>query len=186
MIMRQLMHITGLFFLFLLPWGTLYSQTQATTPVPVDPDTKKIMYRAVVDQEGTSGYLYDKAIEWFRAYYLNPTSVFSVQDRTNGKIEGTGRMKIYYSDPDGTKMDGGVVLYNIKIELKENKYRYTLTDFLLKATSRYPLEKWLNKNDPAYNPQWDSYLYQVDTTMQNLVVKLKAGMKPTVKKTDEW
>ena len=40
----------------------------------------------------------------------------------------------------------------------------------------------MNKNDPAYNPQWDSYLYQVDTTMQSLVVKLKAGMKPTVKK----
>ena len=35
-------------------------------------------------------------------------------------------------------MDGGLVLYNIKVELKENKYRYTLTDFLLKAASSSP------------------------------------------------
>jgi hypothetical protein len=161
-------------------------QQQATPNMPLDPDSKKIMYREVVNQEGTSGYLYNKAIEWFRAYYVNPISVFNVQDRTNGKIEGTGRMPIYYFDEQGTRIMGGQVMYSIKIELKENRYRYTLTDFTLKAASRYPLEKWLNKSDPAYNPQWDAYLYQVDTTMQRLVSTLKEGMKPTVQKKDEW
>jgi hypothetical protein len=32
----------------------------------------------------------------------------------------------------------------------------------------------------------ENYLYQVDTTMQNLVVRLKEGMKPRVIKKDEW
>ena len=150
---------------------------QTATPVlPIDPDTKKIIYRDVVNQEGNPGYLYDKAIQWFNYYYLSPASVFSVQDRVNGKVEGLGR----------ARTDGGMVTYLIKIEFKENRYRYTLTDFSLKLASRFPIEKWMNKSDPAYNPSWDSYLYQVDTTMQRLVSTLKEKMKPIVVKKDEW
>jgi hypothetical protein len=155
--------------------------------LPVDPDTRKIMYRAVIDQEGTPAYLYDKAVQWFGYYYLNPQSVYSVQDKTNGKIEGNGRLKIYYQDEKtGTRLDAGIVMYLIKLELKDNKYRYTLTDFNLKSASRFPIEKWMNKTDPAYNANWDSYLFQVDTTMQRLISTLQEKMKPTVVKKDEW
>jgi len=80
----------------------------------------------------------------------------------------------------------GLILYTIRLDLKDNKYRYTLTDFNLKSNSRFPLEKWLNKEDPAYNPNWDIYLHQIDTAMQRLTVTLKEKMKPVVKKTDEW
>ncbi len=186
-----MMKRTAIFWMILLGGALLAvqvpgQQKQASPNLPIDPDSKKIVYREVVNQEGTAGYLYDKAVEWFRAYYVNPISVFNVQDRVNGKIEGTGRMSIYYFDNQGTRIMGGQVIYSIKLDFKENKYRYTLTDFTLKSASRYPLEKWLNKSDPAYNPQWDNYLYQVDTTMQRLITTLKAGMKPTVKKKDEW
>lgn len=155
--------------------------------LPVDPDTRMIQFREVVEQPGDPAYLYNKAIEWFGFYYLNPQSVYSVQDKENGRIEGLGRMKIYYDDPAaGVRRDGGMILYQIKIELKDNKYRYTLTDFNLKGASRFPIEKWMNKSDPAYNQNWDSYLYQVDTTMQRLVTTLKEKMQPTVIKKDEW
>lgn len=164
--------------------GTAQESTAA--PVPVNPDTKTIMYREVVTEKGTPGYLYDKAIEWFNYYYVNPISVFNIQDRTNGKVEGTGRMKIFYMDPAGNRLEGGQIQYAIRLEFKDDKYRYTITDFLLKSASRYPLEKWLDKSDPAYNPQWDSYLYQIDTVMQRLTSTLKERMKPTVKKTDDW
>lgn len=165
-----------------------FAQQQAKSyNLPIDPESKKIMYREVIEQAGKPSYLYDKAIEWFGYYYLNAQSVYSVQSKENGKIEGFGRMKIYYTDQaTGVQMDGGQVLYQIKMELKENKYRYTLTDFNLKGASRYPLEKWMNKTDPAYNANWDSYLYQVDTTMQRLISTMKEKMKPTVVKKDEW
>jgi hypothetical protein len=163
---------------------------QEKSPVanlPVDADSKKIMYREVVEQQGTPGYLYDKAIEWFGFYYKNPQSVYSVQSKENGKIDGFGRMKIYYPDPSsGEKRDGGLIQYQIRMELKDNKYRYTLTDFNLTGSARFPLEKWMNKADPAYNSNWDSYLYQIDTTMQRLISTMKDKMKPTVIKKDEW
>jgi len=185
--MKILKHICAL-VLLLVPGVTLLAQQQApVASLPTDPDTKKIMYRGVVDQDGKTDYLYNKAIEWFGYYYVNPQSVYTVQDKASGKIEGLGRMKIYYwDDKAGMRRDGGVIQYQIKLELRDNKYRYTLTDFNLKTLSRFPIEKWMNKTDPAYNPNWDSYLYQVDTTMQRLVSTLKEKMKPTVVKKDEW
>ncbi len=181
--------IVKVFFLF-VTMGSLQLFAQGQTKsynLPIEPESKKIMYREVVDQQGKPAYLYDKAIEWFGYYYLNAQSVYTVQSKENGKIEGVGRMKIYYTDEaSGVQRDGGVVMYQIKMELKDDKFRYTLTDFNLKGASRYPLEKWMNKTDPAYNANWDSYLYQVDTTMQRLISTMKEKMKPTVVKKDEW
>jgi hypothetical protein len=167
--------------------GFCWSQTTSPAPnLPVDPDTKLIQYRETVNQDGTKDVLYDRGAEWFRSYYLNPTSVTKVQDKVNGKIEGTGRLRLYFFDANNTRSDAGMVYYDIRLELKDNKFRYTLNNFTLKGASRIPLEKWMNKNDPSYNPQMENYLYQVDTAMQNLVVKLKDGMKLKVKKKDEW
>ncbi len=176
------------FVFILVSIGVKVTAQQLPSPAfSIDPDSKKIIYRAVIDQEGTPAYLYDKAIEWFGYYYLNPQSVYTVQDKVNGKVEGLGRMKIYYTDDKaGVRRDAGLILYQIKMEFKDNKFRYTLTDFNLKGTSRFPIEKWMNKTDPAYNSNWDSYLYQVDTTMQRLVSSLKEKMKPSVVKKDEW
>jgi hypothetical protein len=177
------------FILFLNMLGyAAFSQPRAQTyNLPVDAESNKILYREVVEQQGTPAYLYDKAIEWFGYYYLNAQSVYAVQSKENGKIEGNGRIKIYYNDEaTGTRRDGGIIMYQIKMELKDNKYRYTLTDFNLKGTSRFPIEKWMNKSDPAYNSNWDSYLYQVDTTMQRLISTMKEKMKPIVIKKDEW
>ena len=164
-----------------------FCQTGNPAPqLPIDPDSKLIMYREVVNEEGIKDILYDRGASWFSSFYKSPTSVLRIQDKVNGKLEGNGRFLIYYTDDQNNVRQAGTIAYEIRLELKENKYRYTLTDFNLKGTSRNPIEKWLNKNDPAYNPNWDSYLYQVDTTMQSLVKNLKEGMKPKVIKKDDW
>lgn len=169
--------------ILLYPAAGLIAQT---ANMPVDQDSKMIKYQEVVPEPGSADVLYDRGAGWISNFYKSPTSVLRIQDKANGKIEGTGRVAIYYKDEKGNKLEGGVVVYDIKMEFKPDKYRYTLTNFNLKATSRAPLEKWLNKNDPAYNPKWDSYLYQVDTTMLGLIKSMKAGMKPKQIKKDEW
>lgn len=178
----------NLFVLLLLFLGSVSfaQQTQPAHNLPIDPESKLIMFREVVPQEGTPDILYDRGASWFSSFYKSPTSVLKVQDKVNGKIEGTARIPISYVDDQGNKRDGGLINYDIKLELKDNKYRYTLTNFNLKAASRFPIEKWLNKSDPAYNANWDSYLYQVDTTMVSLIKSLKEGMKPKAVKKDEW
>lgn len=176
----------ALLMLIVISFSSFCQETQTAAQVPVDQDTHQIMYREVVSQEGVKDILYNRAAEWLRVYYINPTSVVRVLDKVNGKIEGTGRMNIVFKDKDGSSRNAGLILYELKLEFKDNKYRYTLTDFNLKGESRSPLEKWLNKSDPAYNEQWDTYLYQVDTVMQRLTKSLKAGMQPKEVKKDEW
>ncbi len=181
---------TAFFILaILLVCPPAFTQTHSTTAkqsMPVDADTKLIQYREIIDEPGSKDVLYDRGAEWFRHYYKSPTSVFRIQDKVNGRLEGTGRIGLVYKDETGLQRESGVVLYEIKLELKDNKYRVTLTDFNLKGSSRYPIEKWMNKSDPAYNVSWDSYLYQVDTTMRSLIRDLKKEMKPKVIKKDEW
>lgn len=178
---------TLLMILFAISFSQLPAQEVTNVPnIPVDPDSHKIQYREVVEEKGDPGYLYNKAMEWFNYYYTNPTSIFSIQDKVNGKIEGTARIPIYYTDEHGTRNNAGLIQYTIRLEFKDDRYRYTLTDFILKGASRFPIEKWLNTEDPAFNPQWNNYLYQVDTTMQRLTSTLIEKMKPVEVKTDEW
>lgn len=173
-------------FLFMIAYFFITISHAQTPSLPLDPDTKTIKYQGVVPQEGTPDVLYDRGASWISNYYKSPSSVLRVQDKANSKIEGTGRLMLSYTDKDGLKLNGGLVVYDIKMEFKTDKYRYTITDFSLKAVSRSPIEKWMNKNDPAYDPRWDSYLYQVDTTMQGLIKSMKEGMKPKQIKKDEW
>lgn len=184
--MKNVFFLIQAVFLFTIV-NTLTAQEAVSTPnLPLDPDSKKILYQEVIEEKGDPGYLYNKAMEWFNYYYPNPTSIFNVQDRVNGKIEGTARMVLYFTDDKGNRLNAGVVIYTIRLEFKDNRYRYTMTDFNLKGSSRFPIEKWLNKEDPAYNPLWNDYLYQVDTTMQRLTSTLIEKMKPVEEKTDEW
>jgi hypothetical protein len=181
------MRITAFLSLLILPFCSLVGQqvSQSGRP-PVDPDTKLIKYQEVINQEGTKDVLFERGMYWMRVYYVNPNSVANVMDKANGKIEGIGRLRVYYFDKDSNRMDGGIVTYGLKLEFKDNKLRYTVNDFNLKTTSRYPIERWMNTRDPDYSPRCDGYLYQVDTVMQRLVRTLKEEMKPKQQKKDDW
>lgn len=185
--MKTAISLLFVYVLLSFPFVRVFAQQDQAPEMPVNPDNRKITYRQVVEEPGTPEYLYDKAIGWFRYYYTNPNSVYRVQDRVNGKIEGYGRMRLYTRDSrDNQLNDAGIIIYRILVELKENRFRYTITDFNLKTLSEYPIEKWMNKTDAGYSPVWDSYLYQVDTVMQRLVSTMKEKMKPVVIKKDEW
>lgn len=172
---------------FWMTISSVFAQQNFTAPqIHIDPDTKLITYREVVNQEGNKDILFERGMSWMRVYYLNPNSIANVMDKANGKIEGIGRLRVYYFDKDSNRRDGGIITYAIKLEFKDNRYRYTMNDFNVKAVSRFPIERWMNKKDPEYVPQDDSYLYQVDTIMQRLIRTLKEEMKPKVIKKDEW
>ena len=176
--------ITGM--LFCIPGFVVSQGNPPVANIPVDPDTKLITYKEVVPQNGTKDYLFNQCISWISSYFKSPESVTSVRDKATGKIQGIGRLRIFYEDKDGNKVDGGIITYDLKLEFKDNKYRYVFSDFNLKQNSRFPIEKWMNKNDAAYNPKWDDYLYQVDTCMQSTIRSLKKGMLPVVVKEDNW
>lgn len=156
--------------------------------VPIDSATKKITYSEVVKMTGSKDSLYDRAIAWTNKFYPNAQDVTKVRDKPSGKIQCKHRFKIYNTDKkDGSKIETGILVqYTMNLEFKENKFRYTITDFNLKGSAYYPLEKWVNKQDPIYNANADNYLTQVDVYIKDMIKNLKKAMVPPIKKVDTW
>lgn len=164
--------------------GKIFSQNNGA--IPVDEDTKKITYKEVVTQAGEPAKLYNQAIAWINANYKNAETVTRVRDAVNNKIEVRHRIKVYNIDKDDKKTDAAIVDYTLKLEFKQDKYRYIFTDFNVEKTSKFPLERWLDKNDPQYTAACDSYMEQVNKAVLDLIKSLKDGMIIKAIKEDNW
>ena len=172
----------ALFAMFLISGTYVTAQSE----LPVDVDTKLITYKEVVTVEGNKTELFNRAIEWVNKQYKNPTEATKVRDPQTGLIDILHRIELTFEEK-GVIRSAGIVEYSMKIELKEGRYRYTITNYTYKQASRVPVEKWLDKSDKAYNPAWDNYLSQINQFSNKLIESLKQGMlPPTPKKVDEW
>ena len=155
--------------------------------LPVDEDTQKIKFREVVDEQGTQDQLFNRCIYWLNDFYKDPTRVTTIRDVPTGKIVGQHQFRIYYYEGDSIKRAAGMVKYTFVINLKDNKYRYTIDELLLKSRTNLGIEKWMDKDDPAYDPRWDDYLRQIADYVNNWSASLKEKMKPEPeKKDDDW
>ncbi len=173
------------YLVFLFLTSTAIAQ-ENTAALPIDPDTKLITYKEVVQQEGNKLDLFNRAVEWINKTYKNPADVTKVRNPETGLIELIHRIELTL-DEKGVTRAGGIVDYTLKLEMKEGRYRYTITNFNLKQASRVPIEKWLDKTDKAYTPSLDLYLAQVDDHTRKLIESLKKGMEPPIqKKVDDW
>lgn len=154
----------------------------------IDPNTKLITYQEVVQEQGTQDELFNRCVYWLNEFYTNPVDVTRVRDQVSGVIKGQHRIQIYYTDDKGIKNNAGMVLYDFKVEMKENRYRYTVSDFVLIQATRFPAEKWLNKNDPNYNERWEEYLKEIDDFVYGqMIPSLKKKMQPEIKvEEEEW
>jgi len=164
----------------------LKAQTPTSAPVLPKDESDKICYTQVVEEKGTKDELYTRAIEWFNKVYKNPIDVTKVRDQENGKIQGVHRIKVYDIDPNGNKTGGKEITYTIYLDFKDGKYRYRITDLREVAVSTLPIEKWLDKKLPSYTPKYESYLAQMDQQIKELITSLKQGMKPPIKKDNNW
>jgi hypothetical protein len=172
-------------FLFVLSVSSLVAQ-EVTSIVPVDPDTKLITYKEVVQVPGTPGELFNRAVEWINTQYKNAADATKVRNPQTGLIEIIHRIELT-KDEKGLTRPAGIVDYSMKLEMKEGRYRYTITNFNYKDMSRKPIEFWMDKKDKAYTPEFDNYLKQVNDFTLKLIESLKKGMQPPApKKPDEW
>lgn len=174
--------------IFALFSGTLlFSQTEEYQ-IPVDSATNLIIFQETVEEPGTKDELFNRCVYWLNDYYKDPQRVTTIRDSPSGKIAGRHQFRIYYYESnDSTKHPAGMVKYTFTIQFKDDKYRYTIDELLLKAQTNLPIEKWLDKDDPAYDERWDSYLQQVADYVAEWSASLKSKMKPETEKVkDDW
>jgi len=167
--------------------GTFNLKAQDVAPtMPVDADTKLITYKEVVNVAGTQSELFNRSIDFVNKQYKNPAEATKVRNPATGLIDIIHRIELSKTDK-GVTLPAGIVEYSMKIELKESRYRYTITNFTLREASRQPIERWMDKKDKSYLPAFDLYLKQVDDYTKKLIENLKISMQPPApKKVDEW
>lgn len=174
-----------LLIILLISGLNLFAQDNDTL-VPVDPDDKKIRFREVVDENGAKDELFKRCVYWLNGFYKDPTRITTIRDKPTGKIAGRHQFRIYYN-ADNAKNVAGMIKYTFTIELKDDKYRYTVDNFVLRSSTNMPVEKWLNKDDPAYDQRWEEYLKQIAEYVNGWSSSLKQKMKPeNEKKADDW
>ncbi|MBN3035416.1 MAG: DUF4468 domain-containing protein [Bacteroidales bacterium] len=184
-------HFPGLKSIVRLPMSfgmlVILMQGMGQVNLPIDESTGLITFREVIQEEGTSQELFNRAVGWINITFTNPTDVTRVRDPETGEIKGLHRFKIFNADKEGNTTDAGIIQYEFVLEFKEGRYRYTLNNFVLKQSSRIHIEKWLNREDPQYIPAWDSYLEQVHQFVKDWIKSLEKGLKPPVTvDDDDW
>ena len=165
----------------------LMAQEKADLFIPVDEETNRIKFQGVVEEEGSKYELFKRSIYWLNGTYKDPVRVTSVRDKETGKIVGRHRFRIYFWDDDSIRHIGGMINYTFTVELKDNRYRYTIDEIVMTSATNLPAEKWLDKNDPAYDPRWDSYLIQIRDFVNSWSENLEEKMTPEPEKVkDDW
>ena len=164
-------------------------KTTVTAPdMPRDETTNLIKYQEVVDMPGTLiPELAKRATNWGKKYFVNWNGLGAVVDTINGKITVKPQFNVYRTLKDGTKAIANVIRYEMTIDLKDGKYRVTITNFTIKAASIVTLETLFDESSSTKEDNFNQ-LHQVDDTMNALLESLKDAMNiPSNEvKKDDW
>lgn len=155
--------------------------------LPIDEHTQLITYQYAIPMKGSAEDLYQRAYAWVKKYYKNPSQVIKKADAENNVIECSSSIKITTPSKDGKSfVMAGLVYYNLKIETRPDRYRYTITDFNLRGASNLPIEIWLDQSRKDWIPIRFEHLRQVDEDVKALMENLETGMEPEEEINDDW
>ena len=130
----------------------------AQSNLPINAKTEKICFQKVIPTEGSQDEVFNRIYSQFmNTYYKSPSTILNQNDGRTLK----GKHQFQLDNGDAVKSKWPWVTYYFTIEVREGRVRYTLTDFMQKTQSNHPCEEWMNKEDPLYQPIWDSYLNQI-------------------------
>jgi hypothetical protein len=157
---------------------------------PVDPETKKITYTEVVEVPGMKKEdLYKRA----KAWYVTSTGVtklaLELEDPETGKLLGKVNNPIKVNNPPlQNKFEVGSVVYNITVIVKDDKYKYIITDFVHDSDGRHKViscgalenkksaAKSIVNNDMPTNWQWSKMKEIQEETVLAQIEALKKSL----------
>ncbi len=162
---------TVLFIIAALFATAVYAQSN----LPIDAKTEKICFRKVIPTEGTQDEVFNRIYSNFmNSYYKSPSTILQQNDGRTMK----GKHQFQLDNGDPVKSKWPWITYYFTIEVREGRVRYTLTDFMQKTQSNHPCEEWMNKEDPLYQPIWDSYLNQMAAFGEDWGQKFEESLVP--------
>jgi hypothetical protein len=157
----------------------------AQVNLPIDSLTNKITYAEVVNVDSMSQkVLYDKAREWVVMKFKSANDVIQSDDIS--KIICKGNFDIY-----SKKQPAGIINFTIKIEIKDNKYRYQFFDFYHTkgANNEFlfdigPCEQMIKTKDRtmgiSHQKGYNIMLNDMDSRVKSMITSLKSEMSKKV------
>ncbi len=158
---------------------------------------ESLTYTEVIETKNTSkAELYKRAKLWFVTTYNSANDVLQMDDNEEGILIGKGIMKykpnIFYGS-DNTR---GNIKYTIKVFLRENRYKYEITDFIHDPYGRSSMGLITTDEEPASTKKsgkkwrkkvWNDIKDQIKTYTDSLINNLKDGMAGAAgEKSDDW
>jgi hypothetical protein len=135
----------------------VHAQDSWRNPLLIDSATHRVAYTGVVEVAGTSkAELYSRAREWFAASFVSAKAVLEMDDREAGKLVGNASSQ-FIVDFGGILGQSPITLWRrIRVEVKEGKYRYSLTDFATTSASGRQVdannvETWFKPGAASFN-----------------------------------
>lgn len=175
--------------LLILPFSALTAQD-----LPIDKESGKVTYTEVVEMPGISkSDLYLRCATWFAANYGSSKAVLQLSDKEDGKLMGKALTEVAFKNPPMGLRYGGIVNYTITVQVKDDKYRYIVTDLFhdsgsdrditaggalenAKKPKGTVLRGLSGQGGFPSQKQWEQIREYTDQKMKDLVDSLKKGM----------
>ena len=191
--MKKNAKLTGIlyalcFCLTLPAFGQKKGEAVKVYQMPVDEQSGLITYQQVVTMKAEPAVLYERALAWANRYFQNPTKVIQTADKEKGVLICRSNMKIHTPTKDGkSEVMAGIVTFELKIEARDGRYRYTITNFTCKnGQVTQPCEQWLDSSKPEWTPVRNMHLEEVEKHIEALMESLEEGMEPKEEAKDDW
>jgi hypothetical protein len=154
---------------------------------PHDSITHKVTYQGVVQIPGINrNELYSRAKEWFAKNFKSVKDVLQMDDKEAGKLIGKGNFDIgdncYYN-------------FTLSIFIKDNKYKYIITDYTFNHPSiygnaesvyDYPIESEKCAFKMRGKPLWNKLRLPIKEKSINTINSIKAAMNKPLPKGDNF
>jgi hypothetical protein len=151
----------------------------------VDPETKKFQYQETVTLDSLDkNQIYERAVDYMTNQFK--TNKFDVNDKTNMKLGHEGNFPVSYKY-DFKYTSNNTVTYQITLNVKDGKYRYTITDFKiyddkLGPKTAQPLELSYQKMKTDTKKEFSN---KFTTEINKLIADLKLKMSAQKKEDKE-
>ncbi len=149
-------------------------------PFPKDSGNNSIKYTGVEVVQNTSAQeLYSRGRLFIANVYRSGKDVTQLNDDVAKTILGKGAGEVIYSEALGPKRRG-LVKYQIKIECKDNRYRYTIDQLTFNFVVDTGFDEWLfdSPKRPRYvtKKSWYNIQESSDERIRSLIETLKSAM----------
>ena len=159
----------------------------------------KLTYSEVINIDSASkDELYNRAKAWFVNSFVSANDVIQMDDKDGGSIIGKAVMNFTQSFLSGSLGTNGVIRYSVKIFLKDDRYKYEITDFVHDPSNKSHGDFSMGVITTSESPPggkgsmkwrtrvWNDLKSTIEYNIPALVESLINGMNTPTEVTNDW